>query len=206
MNKSTSAFLSIFVTFVLVFGVLSYKENIYGQTAATTTTTAPPPQTTATAPSNSMGSMNMTSNASVGGGESSAASAAATTTRDSVTLLLEGKSLPKGDYIELYDATPSKIVAGHFVAKVPCNSKGNSEVDLLTGVAPDFKSTNAEFVKELSTPGKLCLYHVDLVSDAKNTITDVAIKNNSTRDISFPPSSSVSVGVNSIAPLPPGQG
>ena len=213
MNKSTSAFLSIFVTFVLVFGVLSYKENIYGQTDATTTAPTAPPQTAPTAPPqttspspNSMGSMNMTSNASVGGGESSAASAAATTTRDSVTLLLEGKSLPKGDYIELYDATPSKIVAGHFVAKVPCNSKGDSEVDLLTGVAPDFKSTDAEFIKELSTPGKLCLYHVDLVSDAKNTITDVAIKNNSTRDISFPPSSSVSVGVNSIAPLPPGQG
>jgi hypothetical protein len=151
-----------------------------------------------------MGTMNMTSNASAGngGGESSGT----TTTRDSVTLLLEGHSLPKGEYIELYDATPSKIVDGHFVAKVPCNSKGNSEVDLLTGEAPNFKSTNAEFVKELSTPGKLCLYHVDLVSDAKNTITDVAIKNNSTKDITFPATSSVSVGVNSIAPLPAGQG
>jgi hypothetical protein len=199
MNKSSSAFLSIFIAFVLVFGILSYKENIYGQT----TTTTPSP-TTNSSPSNSMGTMNMTSNASAGngGGESSGT----TTTRDSVTLLLEGHSLPKGEYIELYDATPSKIVDGHFVAKVPCNSKGNSEVDLLTGEAPNFKSTNAEFVKELSTPGKLCLYHVDLVSDAKNTITDVAIKNNSTKDITFPATSSVSVGVNSIAPLPAGQG
>ncbi|MGN6348781.1 MAG: hypothetical protein ACTHLL_03410, partial [Candidatus Nitrosocosmicus sp.] len=151
---------------------------------------------------NSMGTMNMTNNASAGSGESSGT----TVTRDSVTLLLEGHSLPKGEYIELYDATPSKIVDGHFVAKVPCNSKGQSEVDLLTGEAPNLKSTDAEFVKELSTPGKLCLYHVDLVSDAKNTITDVAIKNNSTKDISFPASSSVSVGVNSIAPLPSGQG
>jgi hypothetical protein len=194
MKKSSSAFLSIFIAFVLVLGVLSYKENIYGQTTATAPSSNSSPNSTST--------MNMTNNASAGGGESSGT----TVTRDSVTLLLEGHSLPKGEYIELYDATPSKIVDGHFVAKVPCNSKGQSEVDLLTGEAPNLKSTDAEFVKQLSTPGKLCLYHVDLVSDAKNTITDVAIKNNSTKDISFPASSSVSVGVNSIAPLPPGQG
>ncbi len=129
-----------------------------------------------------------------------------TVTRDSVTLLLDGKTLPKDQFIELYDSTPSKIVTGHFVAKVPCNSKGHSEVDILTGEAPNLKSTNAEFVSPLSTPGKLCLYHVDLMPDGKNTITDVAIKNNSTKDIVFPPTSSVSVRVNSIAPLTPSQG
>ncbi|HEY6536359.1 MAG TPA: hypothetical protein VIY08_11280 [Candidatus Nitrosocosmicus sp.] len=129
-----------------------------------------------------------------------------TVTRDSTTLLLEGKTLPKGDYIELYDATPYKIATGHFVAKVPCNPKGNSEVQLLTGVAPDFKSNPAELIKVLSTPGKLCLYHVDLVSEGKNIITDVAIKNNSTHGITFPPTSSVAVGVDEIAPLPPGMG
>ena len=129
-----------------------------------------------------------------------------TVTRDSTTLLLEGKTLPKGDYIELYDATPYKIVNGHFVAKLPCNSKSNSEVQLLTGVAPDFKANPAELVSVLSTPGKLCLYHVDLVSDGKDVITDVAIKNNSTHSITFPPTSSVGVGVDEIAPLPLGMG
>jgi len=125
-----------------------------------------------------------------------------TITRDSVTLLLEGKTLPKGDFIELYDSTPSKIVSGHFVAKVPCNANGQSQVDLLTGEAPNLKSSDAEFVSQLSSPGKLCLYHVDLVSGTNNTITDVAIKNNSTNDIVFPPTSTVGVGVNSIAELP----
>ena len=120
--------------------------------------------------------------------------------------MLEGKTLPKGDYIELYDSTPYKIVTGHFVAKVPCNSKSQSEVALLTGKAPNFKSNPAELVSSLSTPGKLCLYHVDLTSDNTNTVTDVAIKNNSTHVIAFPPSSSAGVGVDVIAPLPPGQG
>ena len=93
-----------------------------------------------------------------------------TVTRDSVTLLLDGKSLPKGDFIELYDSTPYKIVNGHFVAKIPCTTKSQSEVDLLTGEAPNFKSSNAELVSELSTPGKLCVYHVDLLSGSNNIL------------------------------------
>src|SRR4029079_8078059 len=195
MNKSTSAKLSIFVAFVLVFGIFSYKENIYGQMTTNTMPNANGPMTSAPMTMSPMTSAS-----------SSNEQQQQTVTRDSTTLLLEGKTLPKGDYIELYDATPSKIVEGHFVAKVPCNANGQSQVDLLTGQAPNFKSSEAEYIKELSTPGKLCLYHVDLVSGTNNTITDVAIKNNSTQDIVFPPTSSVGVGVNSIAPLPPGQG
>jgi hypothetical protein len=127
-----------------------------------------------------------------------------TVTRDAVTLLLEGKHLATGDFIELYNATQYKIVTGHLVAKVPCTDQSQSKVEVLTGEAPNFKVTDAELISELSTPGKLCLYHVDLVSDSSNTITDVAIKNNSTQDITFPASSSVGVGVNKIAPLSPG--
>jgi hypothetical protein len=188
MNKSISATFSIFIAIVLVFGVFSIHGNIYGQTAIPNTTTTNNATTTTAAAAGSTG----------GGKE--------TVTRDSVTLLLDGKSLPKGDFIELYDSTPYKIVNGHFVAKVPCTTKSQSEVDLLTGQAPNFKSSSAELVSELSTPGKLCVYHVDLLSGSNNTITDVAIKNNSTKDITFPPTSSVGVGVNSIAELPAGQG
>ena len=190
MNKSISATFSIFIALVLVFGVFSIHGNIYGQTAIPNTTTTNNATTTTTAAAGSTGG---------GGGKE-------TVTRDSVTLLLDGKSLPKGDFIELYDSTPYKIVNGHFVAKVPCTTKSQSEVDLLTGQAPNFKSSNAELVSELSTPGKLCVYHVDLLSGSNNTITDVAIKNNSTKDIIFPSTSSVGVGVNTIAELPAGQG
>jgi hypothetical protein len=184
MNKSTSATFSIFIAIVLVFGVFSIHGNAYGQTATTPNAT------------------NTTNNATIG----STGGGKETVTRDSVTLLLDGKTLPLGDFIELYDSTPYKIVNGHFVAKVPCTTKSQSEVDLLTGEAPNFKSSNAELVSELSTPGKLCVYHVDLMSGSNNTITDVAIKNNSTKDITFPPTSSVGVGVNTIAELPAGQG
>ena len=184
MNKLHSATFSVFIAIVLVFGGISIHGNIYGQTASPNTATT----------------NNATIGSTGGGGGKD------TVTRDSVTLLLDGKSLPKGDFIELYDSTPYKIVNGHFVAKVPCTTKSQSEVDLLTGQAPNFKSSEAELVSQLSTPGKLCVYHVDLLSGSNNTITDVAIKNNSTKDITFPPTSSVAVGVNSIAELPAGQG
>jgi hypothetical protein len=196
MNKSISATFSIFIAIVLVLGVFSIHGNIYGQTVTNTNSTSAPDTTTTT--TNNASTTDAAGSTGGGGKE--------TVTRDSVTLLLDGKSLPKGDFIELYDSTPYKIVNGHFVAKVPCTTKSQSEVDLLTGQAPNFKSSEAELVSQLSTPGKLCVYHVDLLSGSNNTITDVAIKNNSTKDITFPPTSSVAVGVNSIAELPAGQG
>jgi hypothetical protein len=199
MNKSISATFSIFIAIVLVLGVFSIHGNIYGQTATNTNTTSAPNTTTTT-------TNNATTAAAAAGSTGEGGGGKETVTRDSVTLLLDAKSLPKDDFIELYDSTPYKIVNGHFVAKVPCTTKSQSEVDLLTGQAPNFKSSEAELVSQLSTPGKLCVYHVDLLSGSNNTITDVAIKNNSTKDITFPPTSSVSVGVNSIAELPAGQG
>jgi hypothetical protein len=202
MNKSISATFSIFIAIVLVLGVFSIHGNIYGQTATNTNTTSAPNATNTTTTNNAT----TTAAAAAAGSTGEGGGGKETVTRDSVTLLLDGKSLPKGDFIELYDSTPYKIVNGHFVAKVPCTTKSQSEVDLLTGQAPNFKSSEAELVSQLSTPGKLCVYHVDLLSGSNNTITDVAIKNNSTKDITFPPTSSVSVGVNSIAELPAGQG
>ena len=54
MNKSTSAKLSIFIAFVLVFGIFSFKENIYGQTTTSTTNNAAIPPTNTATTNNSM--------------------------------------------------------------------------------------------------------------------------------------------------------
>ena len=95
------------------------------------------------------------------------------------------------DIISVYDSTPYKIVTGHLVAKVPCTAQSQSKVQFLIGVAPNLHQINPELVAPLSHPGNLCLYHVNLVSDSQNTITDVAIANNSTGTINFPSSSTV---------------
>jgi hypothetical protein len=57
-----------------------------------------------------------------------------------------------------------------------------------------------ELIPEPSS-GDLCLYHVDLASNSINTVTDIAILNNSTDDIDSPPTSTVVIGDNEIAEL-----
>ena len=123
MKKSLCATFSIFISFVLVFGIFSVNGNIYGQTVTGTMNMNKQPNTTTTTATPTTSRPSTTTTAASTG----------TVTRDAVTLLLEGKTLPKGSFIELYDSTPYKIVTGHFVAKVPCNSKSQSEVALLTG-------------------------------------------------------------------------
>jgi hypothetical protein len=148
----------------------------------------------------SMSGMNMTSTA--GGG----ATNQTTVTRDTVTILLEGKSIPGMGFLHLYDSTPYMIRNGHIALHVPCDSSSKPIVNVLIGSAPDVKPIEPEVVKELSQPGKMCIYHVDVGSDmAKKVIqTDIAIQNPSNQTITFPPSSGITIGVNEIMPGAPG--
>jgi hypothetical protein len=124
-----------------------------------------------------------------------------TVTRDSQTVLLEGETLPEGSFIHLYDSTPYQIMNGHIAAKLPCNDANSTDVNVLIGQAPNLLPAELEFVGPLSTPGELCLYHVDVASDETTPITDIAIQNNSTEDIDFPATSTIVIGVNEIAHL-----
>jgi hypothetical protein len=59
------------------------------------------------------------------------------------------------------------------------------------------------FIKQLSTPGKMCLYHVDVASQPggqAGIITDIAIMNPTSTTITFPSTSTVVIGVDEIAP------
>lgn len=121
--------------------------------------------------------------------------------RDSQTILLEDKTIPANDYIHLYDSTPYMITNGHIAAKLPCDTKNTSPLKILIGQAPNLKPAALEFVKPLSTPGKMCIYHVDIPSKSGQVITDIAIQNPTTTEIKLPSTSSVVIGVNEIAPL-----
>ena len=91
---------------------------------------------------------------------------------------------------------------GHIALHVPCDSNSKPAVDVLMGQAPNVKPIEPELVKELSQPGNMCIYHVDVGSDpAKKVIqTDIAIKNPSTQTITFPATSGITIGVNEIMP------
>lgn len=226
MKKSHSTILSIFVAFALVGSLYTVTGSAMAQTTGNTAasftnnTEAAAPQSTnagnfttsfdnstlantnnlTAASTNNTGTATQESPNS-GNATNAQASHGVTVTRDSQTILLEGHSLPEGSFIHLYDSTPFKITNGHIAAKLPCNDANQSSVNVLIGQAPNFKPAELEFVAPLSTSGDLCLYHADLAPAATDTITDIAIQNNSTDDIDFPATSTVVIGINEIAPL-----
>jgi hypothetical protein len=60
-----------------------------------------------------------------------------------------------------------------------------------------------EYIKELSTPGKMCVYHVDVNSEPggkAGIITDIALQNPTATDVKFPPMNILVIGVDEIAP------
>ncbi len=125
-----------------------------------------------------------------------------TVVRDSQTVLLEGKTLPAGDYIHLYDVTPYMIKVGHVAVKLPCDSKSETSLKLLVGQAPNLKPANLELVKELSKPGTMCIYHVDVEStkQVNGTITDIALQNPTNKEVKFGPTATIVIGVDEIMP------
>ena len=119
--------------------------------------------------------------------------------RDSVAELLEGTSIPGGQFIHLYDSTPYMIMNGHVAVNVPCEDNSTASVQVLLGQAPNFTAAELENLPELSTPGEMCLYHAD-IEPHEEVITDVAIANPSEDDLEFPPGSTAVIGVNEIMP------
>ncbi len=227
-NKSTSTKVSLFVVFVLVSAIFSVNGNVYAQQNVTlsealnvtdaaeqnfTNETDSVPVEEELLPTTTDGLVTgdgfVTDNATSATprdvveqtDEQENEPSTNTVTRDSQTVLLEGESLPEGDFIHLYDSTPYKIMNGHIAAKLPCNDANSTDVNVLIGQAPNLQPAELEFVGPLSTPGELCLYHVDIASDETTPITDIAIQNNSTEDIDFPATSTIVLGVNEIASI-----
>jgi hypothetical protein len=147
--------------------------------------------------------MNMTGAAEGAGGGGTANK---TVTRDTVTILLEGKSIPGNEFLHLYDSTPYMINAGHIALHVPCDASSKPVVNVLVGQAPNLKPVEPEVLKELSQPGNMCIFHVDIDSDPAKQVfqTDVAIQNPSNQIITFPAGSGVLICVNEVQPGVPG--
>lgn len=223
-NKSTSTKVSLFVVFVLASAIFSVNGNVFAQqnvtlsealnvtdtaeqNLANQTDSVPveeellPTTTDGSATDNASSTTPRPEVEEYFNALENGTSHANTVARDSQTILLEGETLPEGSFIHLYDSTPYQIMNGHIAAKLPCNDANSTDVNVLIGQAPNLQPAELEFVGPLSTPGELCLYHVDVASDETTPITDIAIQSNSTEDIDFPATSTVVIGVNEIAPL-----
>jgi len=95
------------------------------------------------------------------------------------------------------------IKNGHIAARLTCDASSTSPLKILTGQVPYLKPAALEFVKPLSTPGQMCLYHVDVASQSggqAGIITDIAIQNPTSTTMTFPSTSTVVIGVDKIMP------
>ena len=111
------------------------------------------------------------------------------------------KSIPANDYLLLFDSTPDTIASGHLALKANCNAEGNGKINVLLGVAPEMEAislNNGNIVPELSSPGNMCLYHIDLPPEEDMLVTDVAIGNPSDKKIRFGPTASITIYVQSF--------
>jgi hypothetical protein len=125
-----------------------------------------------------------------------------TVTRDTVTVLLDHKAIPAKDFIHLYDATPYHIMNGHVAAKLPCDSNSETELAVVVGQAPNVEPVEMEILAELSKPGSMCIYHVDLPPEGmEHAVTDIALLNTTDKVVRLPRTSTVVIGVNEIMPL-----
>ena len=121
------------------------------------------------------------------------------TVRDSVTVLLQDNIIPGEYFTHLYDSTPYHIMNGHIALKVPCEDDSTSPIQVLVGSAPNMTAATLENVPPLSTPGKQCLYHMDLMPSGNvTTLTDIALSNTGEENIEFPPTSTVVIGINEV--------
>jgi hypothetical protein len=114
---------------------------------------------------------------------------------DSVTVLMDGKTIPSKGFIHLYDSTPSTITVGHVAAHIPCDNKGDSTVKVVAGVAPNVSPLTLTLVDQLSVKGTICMYHTDL-PPKNQTITDIALLNPTEKSVTLPDTTSVVIHVS----------
>ena len=119
---------------------------------------------------------------------------------DSQTILLDGKVIPAKNFIHLYTSAPSNIASAHIQAHIPCDSNGVSQLEVLGGmmIMPDMPPLNMT-LDPMSTPGMICMYHLDITEQNGSKITDIALLNPTEQDIMLPNMTSAVIHVSEIA-------
>src|ERR1044072_1588876 len=152
------------LTLSVVVGIFSNVPSLYAQGGNQTGTTSSTMEDGSMA-NMSQGEHNATQEADHEANEEYEhnEAAAGSSVRDSITLLLQDREIPAGDFIHVYDSSPYHILNGHVAIKVPCEDDSTTPIQVLIGSAPNMTAAELENIAPLSTPGEQCLYHVDLV-------------------------------------------
>ena len=124
---------------------------------------------------------------------------------DNTHIDLGGITLGKGEILPLYDASPN-FVAGHFLAKVPCDSKHVPKVTIIAGhIDEHADQTHVDkiplFFISHATDKFSCTYHShvpDPLNGGSPRITDIDIVNTSPSAIKFNGGDAVDVNVQRV--------
>lgn len=116
-------------------------------------------------------------------------------------IFLDGKEIPSGEYLHVYDSSPYNINSGTVTARIPCDSDGISSIVLLIGNPINLNQVEMKPVSQISETEDMCSYESTLSSNETNPSTDVILQNNSPDDIIFPPTSSVLLNIGDISEI-----
>ncbi|HEY7572208.1 MAG TPA: hypothetical protein VH796_12655 [Nitrososphaeraceae archaeon] len=129
---------------------------------------------------------------------------------DSSTILLSNQILPPKDYVHIYDSLPYKITSGHLTAKLSCDTKSKPTLKIYTGKIPVLRQSSLHVLKEMSKPGYMCLYYLDippkdgaeqaLNRNSTNIVTDVVLYNPTNVKQILLNTSSIVIGLSTISP------
>ena len=120
---------------------------------------------------------------------------------DTVPILLDGKVIPAKEYIHLYTSAPSKIATGHIQAHIPCDANGVSPLKVIGGMIimpEEVPPLNMTLDTSMSTPGMICMYHLDIMPQNKSSVTDIALLNPTEQNIMLPNMTSAIIHVAAI--------
>jgi hypothetical protein len=129
---------------------------------------------------------------------------------DSNTILLSNQVLLPKDYIHIYDSMPYKITRGHITAKLPCDTESKPNLKIYTGKIPVLRPSSLQVLKEMSKPGYMCLYYLDippnsgagqaLNNNSTKVVTDIVLYNPTNIKQILLNTSSIVIGLSTISP------
>jgi len=112
---------------------------------------------------------------------------------NSESIFLEDKHLPESSIMTIVNTSPFQIIEAQITSRLPCDENNNSIVDILIGNPPNYNETILDYLGQYSEVSNLCIYK-SIISDSANKISEIAISNNGTEEIEFPPTSTIMIG------------
>lgn len=122
------------------------------------------------------------------------------------TLMLSHQVIPANDFLHLYDTFPFAISKGFIAIKLPCNVDKSTPLRILVGQIPNLQPATLTMQQDLSRPGYMCLYNLNIDQNSTGSvetsaISDIILFNTGDERVVLPNTSTFLIGITKIYPL-----